>query len=54
MKLEPNLSQKCLESNSIWSDQYNYNFDMDKKIIANKDDDEVKKRILPKACTTRL
>lgn len=53
-KLYPNLSSKHLETISMWSDEYNRNFNMDKKIKANRDNDEVKKRVLPRTCITRL
>ncbi len=38
-KLYPNLSAKHLETINIWSDEYNRNFNMDRKIKTNRDTD---------------
>ncbi len=53
-KLYPNLSSKHLETISVWSEEYNRNFNIDKKIKTNHDNEEYKKRILPKTCIIRL
>lgn len=52
-KLYPSLSLKHLETIKIWSEEYNKNFNIGKK-IRSRDLDEVKKRILPKTCIPRL
>lgn len=53
-KLYPNLTKKHMEIISIWSEEYNRNFNIDKKIKATRDSEEVKKRVLPKTCIPRV
>lgn len=52
-KLYPNLSQKHLQTIQFWSDEYNKNFNCDRKTKPSRDE-EIKKRILPKTCIPRL
>lgn len=54
MKLYPNLSAKHLETINFWSEEYNRNFNLDKKIKANRNNEDSKKRVLPKSCIQRL
>ena len=53
-KLYPNLSKKHKETILFWSEEYNKNFNLDKKVKANKNNEESKKRVLPKSCIVRL
>jgi Ca2+-binding EF-hand superfamily protein len=52
-KLYPTLTDKHLLTIRMWNDEYNRNFNIDKKIKVNQDD-EGKKRVLPRTCLTRL
>ena len=53
-KLYPNLSAKHKETIHFWSEEYNRNFNLDKKIKANRNNEDSKKRVLPKSCIHRL
>ena len=53
-KLYSNLTVKHKETIAFWSEEYNRNFNLDKKIKANRNNEESKKRILPKSCIHRL
>jgi hypothetical protein len=52
-KLYPSLSAKHLSTIQMWSDEYNHNFSIDKKIKVSQED-EGKKRVLPRTCIFRL
>jgi hypothetical protein len=52
-KLYPSLPHHHLLTIKMWSDEYNCSFNVDKKIKASQDE-EIKKRILPRTCITRL
>lgn len=53
-KLYPNLTKKHMEIIAAWSEEYNRNFNIDKKVNANRDAEEIKKRVLPKTCIPRV
>ena len=52
-KLYPDLTSEQYEIIKLWNNEYNQNFNLEKKIKTNREHEEFKKRILPKTCAPR-
>ena len=53
LKLYPNLTSKHLQTIKTWCIDYNKNFNIEKKLKANRTHEDSKKRVLPRSCLTR-
>ncbi len=52
-KLYPDLTPEHFEIIKLWNCEYNQNFTLSKKVKTHREQDDFKKRILPKTCITR-